>query len=209
MTNENRESIIAKIAALLDKTTANGASEAEAVAAATMAQKLMAKYHIETLDTGEELEAIDGAEFPTREKWLQCLVNTVSKHMCCKACLATRDRKSYMTVVGRDTDRYIAIKTIAALVEICKAGMKRTKGGNDYAWGFYKGVSAAMAEQCRALALIVPDDVNKTFGKMFPLARNYRPQISYGGNAEARAQGYNDGKTAASRQQLTQRKQSA
>ena len=56
MTDMNK--IADKIQKLLDKTTANGCTEAEAQAALLMAQKLMAKYSIEAneLNVGEKIE---------------------------------------------------------------------------------------------------------------------------------------------------------
>lgn len=48
-----KDDVLRKIEALLSKTVERGATEHEAIAAANLAQKLIAKYHIEELTTPE------------------------------------------------------------------------------------------------------------------------------------------------------------
>ena len=54
------EKIIKKIEKLLNQTVENGCTEQEALAAATMAQKLIAKHHIDVRQIGtDEDEKVD------------------------------------------------------------------------------------------------------------------------------------------------------
>jgi len=62
---ENRDKITARIRALLSKTQDNGATEAEAMAAAEAANKLMVQYGIETIETEEDL---DEERYGTRKR---------------------------------------------------------------------------------------------------------------------------------------------
>ena len=58
--NANRESIIRKIRALRERTTANGCTEAEALSAAEVASRLAEEYQVDMSETEIEEEGIEG-----------------------------------------------------------------------------------------------------------------------------------------------------
>jgi hypothetical protein len=68
--NANRDAIAAKIRALLAKTTENGCTEAEALAAAAVARRLMDQHRLSQSDVEIEAEPIDTAlvDRPTAQK---------------------------------------------------------------------------------------------------------------------------------------------
>lgn len=179
MTDLNK--IAEKIQHLLDKTVANGASEAEAQQALLMAQKLMAKYNInqESLN-GEEkisysLEACKVRVNP-RSKWM-CMV--IADSFAVKAILSG----GKICYFGRSMNVTAAKSALEFAHKVMEHGMTKAcrnhglsgtedKGAsliyNAYAQGFIHGLKEALDAQTVALTIVVPEDVKTEFAKRFP-----------------------------------------
>jgi hypothetical protein len=212
----DKEKIMDKIRALLEKTVENGATEQEAIEAAKMAQRLMSKYKIQEITT-ETPETIDSTEMEISRKWQAYLADTLAKNLCCRCVISHGKNKTRFVVMGKESDRDIFQKMFESFFIMIYKGIQAEKAKakemyghardveTSYAVGFIQAVGDAMGEQCRALALVVPEEVNEATRERFPHLRKGRA-ISYGGNAAATAanrNGYSDGRSAASQKRLT------
>lgn len=185
MTDLNK--IADKIQHLLDKTVANGASEAEAQNALLLAQKLMKKYNInqESLSGEEKIsysfEACKVRVNP-RSKWM-CMV--IADSFAVKAALS--GGKIYyfghtMNVTAAKSALEFAHKVMEhGMTKACRNhGLSGTedKGAsliyNAYAQGFIHGLEEALDAQTVALTIVVPEDVKTQFAKRFPNTKNGR-----------------------------------
>lgn len=182
--------IMRKIAALFAKTVANGATEEEALAAAQMAQKLIAQYHVD-LDAAMNDEEIKREDLRVTRQWQQMLATIIARNMCCRVIALSEKGKSFAVFYGRDTDREAAIKSFEMMSAVCKKGIRREKAiareifgsfqgvEKAYAMSFVKAVNAELSRQCTALALVVPLEVNEKVHKDFPKLYSYsmRPNV--------------------------------
>lgn len=210
--NNKEKAILEKVKALLSKTQENGASEQEALAAANAAQRLLAKYNLEMESISiEEEKEISEEYIDYTRNWQAVLAHIVCKNMCCRG--FTTNGKSFC-IVGESVHRKTAMETIKSLIITCKKGYKaflkqsgyngRSKGlEKTYCLSFCEGVNVALGQQCRALALVVPDEVNKYTEKKYNLTpRNVDVRVI--GNHPAQSQGRSDGYSAMSTKQLKQ-----
>ena len=215
MTDLNK--IADKIQHLLDKTVANGCSEGEAQTALLLAQKLMAKYNIEAneLNQGEKVEY---SFEPCKVK-----VNPRSKWMC----MIMADSFAVRAIISGNRICYFGYK---ANVEAAKSalefahkvmerGMNKacqdqglsgtSQAGasliyNAYARGFLTALKEAMDAQTVALAVVVPDDVNKAFNEKFAHAKAGRKTSMKMGHDQwdAYQAGREDGKSVMDKRSL-------
>lgn len=227
MTN-NRENLIRTIENLLAKANDKGATEAEAMQAGKMAQKLMAKYHIEELDLGKVKDDIVENYIVIRERyWMYSLAQIVANNFCCKAFTSSeldRDSLKFVKVAkfyGRDIDTQIAIKVFKSLLSAAQTGIRKqsqnfyrlygTKKGVErvYANGFLKAVRSELEANCRALVLVVPKEVEDKFelqysGKLKTI--HARPVVVKDGTQQALHgvfnSGIEDGRNAAQRRKI-------
>ena len=210
-----KEDIARKIEALLNKTVERGATEAEALAATRKAQELMSKYDIVLADIGSDKEEIGEDEFQATRRWAQVLASTVGANMRCEVLKYTVDRITMMRFIGRDTDRAIALKTYKMLLQACKNGIQRVRaetqlrGENtrgvdvSYALGFISAVRDEMSRSTMALMLVVPEDVTAYMHQNHDNIKNQVMKFIYG-SKEAREEGYQDGRNAIGRRQITE-----
>ena len=193
MTDLNK--IAKKIQHLLDKTVANGASEAEAQNALLFAQKFMKKYNInqESL-SGEEkisysLEACKVRVNP-RSKWM-CMI--IADSFAVKAILSG----GKICYFGRTMNVTAAKSALEFAHKVMEHGMTKAcrnhglsgtedKGAsliyNAYAEGFLKGLKEALDAQTVALAIVVPEDVIQAFADRFPNMKKGRKSSWTRGN---------------------------
>ena len=186
----DNQKIMERISNLMAKTVENGCTPEEAISAATMAQKLIAKYHIdmreyvESEDVGIDTDMI-------RKPWQQSLATTIARNTCCDVVgTSFRGRRGIkrLTFIGREADRLAVLQMYDRLVQVCMRGIdaekKRYKqmfGHNrgveaSYAMGFIKAVNYDMNLQCRALQLVVPESVEEKIKELFPNVKSTRPQ---------------------------------
>ena len=195
-----------KIQHLLDKTVANGATEAEAEQALLMAQKLMAKYNIAEGDIGS------GEHITYSLESCKVKVNPRSKTMC----LIIADSFAVKVIIhdsricffGRSANAVAAKSALEFAHKVMERGMTKacrnhglepSQAGasliyNAYAVGFLNGLKEAMDAQTVALAVVVPEDVNNKFAEKFPHLRKARNSTWKRGRYDAEYnQGHSDG----------------
>ena len=212
--------IAGKIAALLNKTVENGATEAEALAAAKKAQELMAKYHLEVLPFEPKTDSIVEEEVLTStRKWQLRLAIVVGTNMSCKVLTQTVERHTVITLVGRETDQATARETFRMLLNVCLNGIKRVKMAArarcgvvtgieiSYATGFINAVQDEMCKTAKALMLVVPKSVDEFLYDKYPRIRSRAVRTQSTGSSfqehEAKRAGYADGQAAFGRRALT------
>lgn len=207
------EKIARKIAGLLSKTVENGATEAEAIAAAKLAQKLMAKYHVSSVDV-DTAEAIAEEGIDVVHRWEMVLAQVVAKCFCCRGITVGKTE----LITGRDSDRKAAINAIKMFMAAGKAGLRRarkeakerygtTRGvESSYGFSFARTVENELTKQAKALMLVVPEEVTESFHTAHPNIRTTRTYIR--GNAGAcnfaRNRGEYDGRVAAGKRRINE-----
>ena len=206
-----RESIIRKINALMQVTIEHGATIHEALTAASMAQKLMAKHHIDSIDIASDKEDISEEEIHASRKWIQQFINIVANNMCCKVLIKFINRKAILTIIGRESDRKIVTDTANMLINVCKQGIRKEKisaknkfgesAGVEIAYtvGFIKAVHEEMSKQCKALMLVIPKEVDEYIAETYNAVKNHHVgnKVRYRNEESittAQQNGYNDGK---------------
>lgn len=171
---EKNEKIIEKIKNLMSLAS-NNPSKAEAEAAALKAQELMAKYHIdmESVDA-EEREKIDEmyVEVGMGKKWKYQLARVISRNFCCRHFLFGKDTIAFY---GYKTDIKIASHVFLNLFLIGDKLVKKEyldeKGKfgtacgiyNSFVSGFVAGIGSVLDEQCRALMIVTPPEVEDSY----------------------------------------------
>jgi len=213
----DNEKIMEKIRALLEKTVENGASEAEAIEAAKMAQRLMAKYKISEITT-EQKEEIDSTEMDISRQWQAQLAHVLAKNLCCRVVLThSGSRKTRFVVMGRKQDREVWQQMFETFFILIYKGAKEERAKakelyghvqdveTSYAMGFIRAIGEELGQQCRALALVIPDEVNLATHRRFPHLGKGRSRTISGNSATrtANANGYSDGKTAAGQKRIS------
>lgn len=208
--------IVDKIQHLLDKTVANGATEAEAEQALLMAQKLMAKYNIAEGAIGSD-EKIEYSLEPCkvrvnpRSKWM-CMI--IANSFAVKA-IISGNRICYfgrkMNAVAAKSALEFAHKVMEhGMTQACRRhGLSGTEQAgasliyNAYAQGFINGLKEALDAQTVALAVVVPEDVKQKFEERFPNLRKGRSSSWKRGNyTEEYQQGHRDGSQAMNKRSL-------
>lgn len=207
MTNEK---ILDRINKLLAKTVENGCTPEEAAAAAAKAQQLIAKHHINLREQEEEHEEAIGATLePISRTWQGQLAHCLATNMCCEVILNSNGRKKTLVFMGKETDLEAVMALYDKFTAIIKEGIKAQKKTNaganvetSYAMGFISSVREAMQEQCRALTLVVPEEVNEAVREQFPhLGRARTRSVSINGTAYGA--GRVDGRQAAGRKAIS------
>lgn len=173
MENEKVLEKVKKLFALAE----NNPSAEEAKSAALMAQKLMmendiAMWEVENVDL-EKKEEIGEEEIEVpAKKWKYTLAHTVADNFRVKFFLRG---KGTFIFYGHKTDAKIAVETFKYLFNMGnKLGMKlyreaKEKYGyaddvyNSCVMGFCAGIREALAEQSKALMVIVPEDVKEAY----------------------------------------------
>ena len=213
---DNKEKIMEKIRALLEKTVENGASQEEAISAAAAAQRLMAKYKIEEV-TAEAPETIDSTEADYTKEWHLELANVLARNLCCRT-IRTHpgDKKTRFVIMGKEADRKVWQKMFETFFVLIYNGAKEAKKNakeiyghsrdveKAYARGFIKAIAEELGTQCRALALVVPEEVHQATRERFPHLGtcHFKRVNESGATSTARANGYQDGKSAAGQKRI-------
>lgn len=181
MENKSTEKIIGKVKKILELSKNNSSAE-EAKSAALKAQKMMAEYHISM----SEIEAIEDVENISEKqvevgngnKWKYFLAGIVAKNFRCKHFYYG---KSTVVFYGYEEDATIAAMTFEFLF---KNGNKAAnhyyqnrrnealrnncyfKGNgikNAFLIGYLQGIKESLENQCTALMLVVPQQVEEKY----------------------------------------------
>jgi hypothetical protein len=175
--SEKIEKIIAKVAKLLELgDLSKNPSEAEAIAASMKAQELLAKYNLDiTAVTGEEKkEDVEQvvSDIGTGKKWKYGLAEVIARSYCCRVFYVGAEQ---VVFYGYKSDILIARRVFVYLFEVgnrlANAHVKErrenyddTKGVyNSFCSGFVDGVDGELSRNCKALVLVVPQEVNESF----------------------------------------------
>lgn len=206
MENEKIVEVIKKLFEL----SKNNPSAEEAKSAALKAQELLVKHNIdiaevENLSAEKEVEEITEESFEVpAKKWKYDLARTVADNFRVKFFINGKDTFIFY---GHKTDVKVAIATFKYLFDMGnKLGMKlyremkATRGYannvyNSCVMGFCSGVREALAEQSKALMVIIPEDVKEAYterSKKFKVSHIGSPS-AYHGDAFRRGKehGYN------------------
>lgn len=179
----SNEKIISKIKKVLELSK-NNPSEAEALAAAALAQKLMAEYHLELADIegiedNDEISEVH-VNVGTGNKWKSLLAGVVAKNFRCKY---FRYGSDVIVFFGYQTDAEIAATTFKFLFDF---GNKKATafynkhrnevGGkglkNTYLWGYVEGIREVFERQCTALMILTPPEIEVKYKERTEGARS-------------------------------------
>ncbi|RRD38801.1 DUF2786 domain-containing protein [Leptotrichia sp. OH3620_COT-345] len=173
--DEKREKIIEKVKKLL-KLSQKNSNAAEAESAALKAQKLMAEYKIEIANTEEidEVSIEDTIFLKYGRKWSYLLAEIIANNFCCKTFI----KGNYgVTFFGEKMDVEICKnvffylykygdRTAKKLIRDLKKNGHNTRAAyNVFAEGYCSGIRKKLNEQCKALVLVIPEHVQKTFNE--------------------------------------------
>lgn len=205
MENEKILETIKKLFALAE----NNPCEEEAKSAVLMAQRLMVKndiamWEVEGVDLNKAEEIIEEEISVPAKKWKYTLALMVADNFRVKVFLKG---KGTFVFYGHKTDAKIAIETFKYLFNTGnRLGMKlyrETKAVKGYAdnvynscvMGFCTGVREALAEQSKALMVVIPEDVANAYAERsagFKTSHTTAPR-AYNGDAfrTGKAHGYN------------------
>lgn len=171
----NKEQLMNKVNKLL-ALAGNNPSQSEANAAYTKAQKLIAEYNLnmgEFEDKDEEIVMMP-ATHSNNEGYRTHLSVIIGKNFRCRPMMCG----NIVNFVGYKTDVEVCIQVFNHAYKVShNAGLRlerqyrkqglSTKGvANSYWRGFMDGIKEVLDEQCRALMIIVPDEVNKHADEM-------------------------------------------
>lgn len=176
MSDDKRSEIVEKIKKLLAHSVENGATEAEAVAFALKAQRLIAENDIEEWELGDKSERVvveNLSEYNAKRSWMKFLATVVAEAF--RRSTFTRhqgtrkQRRHNMVFVGYKSDAEAASIVFERLVRVCErisqAERRRYNGAawayNSMSIGFIDGVKKELEKQTQALMLVVPHEVSE------------------------------------------------
>lgn len=208
----NEDKIVDKIKKLL-ALSKNNPSEQEAQAAMLKAQELMAQYNIDIETTNNE--TIEYSIEVCNHKWnmgfRKLLGAVIADNFRCKMFLTGNN----VTFLGHKADAKIAREVFEYAYEFAlRQGNKfynraytlgtKTRGVfNSYVSGFIRGLESKLQEQCRALVLVTPKDVQDKFEEMSKDWKTSRSSfIMYGVDKTAYQAGIVDGSNILNSRQL-------
>ena len=173
-----RENIVEKIRNLLNKSTENGASPAEAAQAALLAQRLIAKYEIQDNELYEttSYEVIEVSSDLSYRKFKYTLGQVIADNYRCRLYWQKDGRKHAAVFVGRTVDANAAAIVYNKLYNCVndyansESRKYRGQGGglygayyNSAAVAFIDGIRAELEKQCKELMLVRSREVDETF----------------------------------------------
>lgn len=215
MNNTKRETIIEKIRKMM-ALASNNPSEAEATSAALMAQKLMAKYHVEEKELGEDIsesniESLTIILSGKVQKWRISLAQALARNFRCRVYLVNGD----VTFYGFTEDIQICSEVFKSLYSIgnklsekAKREVRKEDGTakgvkNSFCLGFVSGIRKELEKQCTALMVVVPQEVNDQFEEMTANFKVKSSTIKTNVNSSAYIQGFQAGRDAMQAKKIT------
>ncbi len=179
---ENRKDIIKKIMKLMARTTSRGATEAEAINATLIAQKMMNDYDIKQSELHlEEKELIldKECEINSTKSFYSSLAAVIAPNFRCRAYEESVDRKKHVHFYGYESDVEAANIIFKHLYTLgnrlanrkCREAKQiwgtATGVYNSFATGFINGVQSELEKQTMALLIVTPKEVNDKWDKDF------------------------------------------
>ena len=182
----------------------NNSSEAEAQAAALRAQELIAKYNLTIADGDEKLEMAESSFVTGVDKsWKYSLASVIDKNFRVKSYWVGQRK---VVFYGYKQDTEVAKEVFQYLFKICEKNARREcrksyqKYGTErgvyfsYTRGFITGIGQKLDEQCTALMIVTPPEVNEQWEE-FKVQQNMGTlgRVSRNGSDGFRTSVYNQG----------------
>lgn len=182
----------------------NNPSEEEAKLALMRANALIAKYNLDlSEETGELIEyAVVAAKHSNNEGYRTYLANAIAPSFRCKVIMVG----NIVHFFGRKQDAESGIEVFNYVYRVshniglrlerqARQEGRNTHGvANSYWKGFVVGISKELSEQCRALMVVVPEDVKDEFANRYQGCKQYGGGMrNTGYNHSAYNQGVQDG----------------
>lgn len=213
------EEIIKKIEKLLALAEKNP-NENEAMAAAAKAQEMIAKYNIDIANIGSSEKKPEigtsthtiPANYHYNRKWRYDLALIISRNFRCKVYVLGRD---HVVFYGFKNDTKAALSVFSFLFTVgnklavkyyneYKKSHWDTHGVlNMYLRGFCQGVADILDEQCQALMIVTPKEVEDAWVEKSKSFRgSVNASVKVNGDREAYNNGRQDGRTTMQSKQL-------
>lgn len=191
----------------------NNPSEEEAKAALLKAQKLMAKYNLTSVEAeGEEIEySLEGCDVRAHARYnalavviansfgVKCIIVNRKIHFFGRKAMAEAAMEAFKFAIH-------VMRVNARHLAISKGMEPKTEGWaaffTTYASGFVAGIKDDLDAQCKALAIVVPEDVNTEFGNRFSNTKMYKNRAGMNGDYAVYSKGYTDGKSTMNKRSL-------
>lgn len=207
---EKREKMIEKIKKTL-ALAQNNPSENEALAAALQAHKLMAKYNIheEEVSLEEIKNEIDSVYSHQKHgchlmAWRKQLGAVVAEAFRCKSYIHGQDVvfRGYKDDAQLALDVYLMLYTVGDKLgsKAYKEQIEETGSGkgayNSMTIGFLYGVRDALNEQCTALLVVTPKEVQEEWEEFSADFKRTRQRANHNIDGDLYRKGYSEGKQA-------------
>lgn len=198
MSEKKRKKMIDKVRKLLALSN-NNPNKNEAIDSALKAQEIMAQYEIQQYEVEDELaeeEIVTESSSPTQgtDGVKQTVASIIAVNFRCRMYIHRNfDRKKSYVFYGHESDTKIAVDVFNFVIEnlyrLANEYIKMlrkndcvTKGmKQSYINGFVDELRSKLGEQCTALKVVVPEDVNEKYEeytKGWGKARAKMPSIS-------------------------------
>ena len=216
LSDEKREKMIEKIRKMMNLAKKNTSME-EGLSAALHAQKLMMKYNIHEEDVElEEIRDEITSVFSQQKHnshllaWRKNLGAIVARNFRCKCYMRGQD----VVFRGYKADAEIALEVYTNLYTIgdklggqAYAEQKATTGSgkgayNSFVLGFLKGIEEGLGEQCTALMIIVPKEVEEEFEEFSKNFKTSRGMAVNNVDGRLYEKGRREGKAAVKARQI-------
>lgn len=215
---EKNERILEKVRKML-ALAGNNPSQEEADSALLMAQRMLAKYNmtisdIEDINDADLKEVINEGvtDYAKTPWWHKRLSYIIASNFKCKSYNNKSGGYSRIRFVGFKEDVEVAKEVFNYALEVAnKKALQFTRKvrdrgestagvRNDYLIGFTDGLEAKFKEQvqsdkCLALAIVIPTEVTNYVESNLTLRKGRTSMVVQQGNAEAKMEGYNAGKS--------------
>lgn len=209
---DERAKILERIKKLMALADDRGATEAEAMAAALVTQKLIAEYDVEDweLHSKDAEPMVEKLSDKVSRRWRWHLAETIGPAFRCRhfensSWNTEKSRwEKQMSFFGYETDARAAALTFNTLYRIGNRLAHRFSKGrragtyNSYILGYVNGIKSELEKQTQALMIVVPPKVNEAyeefaagFTKTGSVALTCNEQAS-----DAYTQGLQDGRAA-------------
>ena len=209
---DERAKILERIKKLMALADNKGATEAEAMAAALAAQKLIAEYDVEDweLHSKDAEPMVEEQSDTVSRRWRWHLAGVIAPAFRCRSFEnntwneETRRRDKRMGFFGYKTDARAAALTFNMLYRIGNRLARRYSKGrrvgtyNSYIVGYVNGIKSELEKQTQALMIVVPPKVNEAYEE-FAAGFTKAGSVALTCNEQARdayEQGLQDGRDA-------------
>lgn len=199
----NTEKMIDRVKKLL-ALSGNNPSEEEARSALMMANRLIAKYNLDlSEETGEKVEySMLPATHPNNNGYRIPLASVIAPSFRCRVIMVGNT----VYFFGRKQDAEACVEVYNYVYRVSRSLAKKLERkakkegrsihglANSYWNGFVMGIKQELDAQCKALMVVVPDDVNKEFDSKFNGCKRYSGGMRQTGfHRSAYNQGVQDG----------------